>query len=183
MARNRLERHLQEVFGINPSDIEPGIREVYAAADGGGAGREDGYVNGRRIVDDTVTYKPEVLQAVRELARAKPWQGSVAERQDKIRRVHKALCAIYDKQTTLEFCTTAGDSGRSYFNPAADRIALHGRLSVVTYLQMFAYAAFGRRPERVVIWSVNLFRRKFPLSWSRCHFEGHMVINDSRSEV
>lgn len=148
-----------------------------------GQGTTNGTIDGQPIVDETMTFKPEVLGAVKELARAKPWQGSVSQRQEKIEWLHGSLCAAYDVDVKLEWATRAGTSGASSYTPGTRTIVMDGRISVVTYLQMFAYEIFRGDVVKAVKWSVNLFRRKFPVSWSRCHFEGHLVINPSRSEV
>lgn len=182
MTRNRMSDAMDRIYGpLNEDGTDAQSRTGHPVPPDAQA--EDGYIRGRRILDDTVTFKPPVLEAVRDLARTKPWQGSVPARQEKIRAVHAALCEAYEKKIALEFETAAEDSGESYYAPQTKTIVLKGRISVVTYLQMFGYAVFGPRVEKVVVWSVNLFRRKFPISWGRCHFEGHMVINDNRSVV
>ena len=36
--------------------------------------------------------------------------------------------------------------------------------------------------REAIIWSVNLFKRRFPLSFSRCRFVGGMLYNDGRRD-
>jgi hypothetical protein len=52
---------------------------------------------------------------------------------------------------------------------------LRGKLSVVSYLHEAAHAFFGRSERRACKWSVNLFKRTFPVLFSRCAQDGHTL--------
>jgi hypothetical protein len=70
-----------------------------------------------------------------------------------------------------------GPSGDSGYSPALHRIALRGKLSVVTFLHEFGHArGFGER--QACRWSLNLFRRCFPRSFARCTACGHVLLRD-----
>ena len=127
------------------------------------------------VLDPAMKFKPGVLTAVRRAARTKLWQGTVEERKSKFQALHADLCRVYGKTTKLEFGALDGsDSGASHYCPATDTITLCGRLSVITALHEFSHC-LGRDEFGAVKWSVGLFARCFPKSWSRTICEGHMV--------
>jgi hypothetical protein len=130
------------------------------------------------VLDPPVRFRPSVSRAVRRFAKAKPFRGTTEERQQKFIALHADLCATCGKHTALSFgVLDGGDSGASYYQPAADLIVLCGRLSVVTYLHEFAHA-LGRDERGAVRWSVNLFRASFPRSFARCAQNGHTLRRD-----
>ena len=124
------------------------------------------------------TYQRETVAAIREYRRSKPWRGSLSERTQKLRRLHSALCTAYGLTTDL-ICSVgdddAGSSGGSHYSPSRNRITLTGRLSVITYLHEFGHA-LGYGEQGACRWSINLFRRFFPRSYSRLQAEGHTLI-------
>lgn len=136
------------------------------------------------VLDENMTFRPAALRAVRAFARSKPWRGTIDERHWKFRALHRALCEAYglDPQPRLIFGNDHSTcSGSSCFIPAANAIVLRGRLSVVTYLHEFAHAR-GMRERQACRWSINVFRRCFPLSWGRARFDGHMIRADGGGE-
>ena len=127
------------------------------------------------VIDDSMTFRPGVLAAVRAFKIARPWRGSIDERKAKFAAFHQALCAIYGKTTTLTFEEIDGSfSGDSSFCPATDTITLRGKLSVVTYLHEFGHA-LGRDEKGACRWSLNLFKRTFPILFAKCAQEGHVL--------
>src|SRR4051812_10573912 len=93
------------------------------------------------VLDPPVVFRRRTLAAVRQFARSKPWRGSQEEREAKLLALHRELCAVYGKTTSLRFGVLDGaDSGSSFYSPARDEIVLTGRLSVVTLLHEFAHA-------------------------------------------
>lgn len=128
-------------------------------------------------LQDGRKYNPHVLRALKAFRREKPWRGTLAERKEKFRRVHRALCAAYGLTTRLRFhVSLAMDnaSGASCYDPRANMIELRGRLSVVTYLHEFGHA-LGYGEQGTCRWSINLFRRVFPRSYSRLQPRGHVL--------
>jgi hypothetical protein len=127
------------------------------------------------ILDPSMKFKPGVIPAVKRFKRNKPYRGSLDERKLKFSTLHQDLCALFSKQTTLTFGTLDGsDSGSSSYCPSTDTIVLRGKLSVVTYLHEFAHA-LGRDERGACKWSVNLFKRTFPVLFSRCQHDGHTL--------
>ena len=127
------------------------------------------------ILDDSLTFNPDALRAVKAFARSKPWRGTVEERQLKFRELNTALSLAYQiPEPTLVFAGFgAGDSCDSSYRPATNTITLTG-LSVVTLLHEHAHAR-GMGERGATRWSVNIFRRCFPRSFARCRQEGHML--------
>ncbi len=127
------------------------------------------------VLDPPVRFKSATIEAVRRFKRSKPWRGSEEERIAKFQQLHVDLCCVYRKATTLQIGILDGsDSGSSYYQPATDMITLCGRLSVLTFLHEFGHA-LGLDERGACRWSLNLFRRVFPLSFARCVSDGHML--------
>jgi hypothetical protein len=120
-------------------------------------------------------FRPGVLAAVRRFKAGKPYRGSLDERKLKFSTLHQDLCCIFSKQTTLNFgVIDDSPSDASSYCPGTDTITLKGKLSIVTYLHEFAHA-LGRDERGACKWSVNLFKRTFPVLFSRCAQDGHTL--------
>lgn len=123
-------------------------------------------------------FPAETLRAVRAFAASKPWRGTLEERQAKFKQIHADLCRIYNVNLTLQIQGDGtGDSGGSYYSRGANLIVLAGRLSVITFLHEWGHAVKGGSEFEVCRWSLRLFQRCFPKSWSRLRFEGHVARN------
>ncbi len=95
--------------------------------------------NSSTFIDDAIRFPRETHAALREFARSKPWRGTRAHRIKKFRAVHAKLCKIYSVDTRLKI--VGGEdrtSSASFYRRRDNSVVLVGRLSVVTYLQMFA---------------------------------------------
>jgi hypothetical protein len=129
------------------------------------------------VIDDSMTFRPSTLEAVRNFKASYPWRGSTDERKAKFERLHEALCGIYGKQTTLTFGQLDGQSsGSSSYCPSTDTITITGKLSVVTYLHEWGHA-LGKDERQACKWSLNLFKRVFPRLFARSQRQGHMIIS------
>ncbi len=133
----------------------------------------------QEVIVDNKKYRAAALRAVKKFAKSKPWCGTLSERQIKFRRLNHDLAAAYGvAEPHVVFGgmpAIGGDSGSSCYIPAVQAIILRGKLSVVTYLHEFAHHLFGGNERKACRWSINLFRRCFPLSWEKINFDGHMV--------
>lgn len=127
---------------------------------------------------DGVTPLPEVVAAVLRLVAAKPYKGSLAQRQAKFRRTIADICeASGVRQPQVAFRTDEGlSSGLSFYRPRSHLIVLVGSLSVITCLHEVAHAIFGPSEHVACAWSLRLFRDCFPKSWSRLRFDGHVAV-------
>jgi hypothetical protein len=120
-------------------------------------------------------FPAETLRAVRAFAASKPCRGTLEERQAKFKQIHADLCRSYSKNLTLQIQGDGtGDSGGSYYSRGANLIVLAGRLSVITFLHEWGHAVKGGSEFEACRWSLRLFQRCFPKSWSRLRFEGHV---------
>lgn len=132
-----------------------------------------------------MTYPMNVINAVAEFRDKKAWRGTVPERKEKFLFLHEKLCACAGITATLNFrgldLDTETPTGNGYFDPQANAITLVNKLSVITYLHEFAHAVWGSDERIAVVWSLNLFRIMFPLSFQNLAFVGHMAM--SRSTV
>lgn len=117
--------------------------------------------------------------AVKAFRNAKPWQGTLIERGDKVAELHRGLCRAYDLETILTRDDTDPDapSLESGVDLRTNRIVLRGRLSVVTYLFCFAVAA-GNSPRAALAWARETFAHFFPRSFARCRDVGGVLLND-----
>ena len=119
------------------------------------------------LINDRKVYSEAIIEATKELARSKPWQGTIAERQDKLRAYHVKLCAAYGIEIDLEFVGIADTVvGDVRFNAQLRRIQLIGKCSIINYLHAFTRAR-GTGKREAYAWSLNLFKRYFPRSFER----------------
>jgi hypothetical protein len=124
------------------------------------------------VLDDSMTFKPGTLRAVRALRRAKAWRGSTDQRLAKLRHCLVDLAAAYSVRSPA-LVVGAIDC----YVPAFNMIQLTGGLSVTTFLHEFAHVR-GFDERQACRWSINLFRRVFPRSYARCRHVGHLLVSD-----
>lgn len=131
------------------------------------------------LLDDTMTFRPAALRALRAFRRQKPWQGTLAQRRAKFRRLNRALAAAYGLPVPRLILPSSETDrvANGCYSPSAGggTIQLVGKLSVVTYLHEFGHAR-GYDERQAVRWSANLFRRVFPRSFARLRHDGHMLV-------
>ena len=138
-------------------------------------------MNASVAIDPNAKYKPAVLAAVRRFAATKPWRGTLDERRAKFEQANRDLGeALAVEPPLLVFAGDGdGDSGASSYCPATNTITMQGRQSVITFCHEWGHRIHGRSDVKACRWSLNLFRRCFPLSWSKLRFEGHMARRDN----
>jgi hypothetical protein len=129
------------------------------------------------LVNDRKTFKPEVITAAKAYARSKPWQGTIEERQTKLKTFHEALCAAYELTIGIEFVELRAEAVTGGVAVSRDplQIVLQGKVSVVNYLHAFAKAR-GVGPRERFSWSINLFKRCFPKSFDRAEKVGPYLL-------
>ena len=127
------------------------------------------------VLDGQIRFRQATIQAVLRFKAKRPWSGLPIERMLKLRLLHRNLCRIYGRETSLLSRRLDGSfSGSSSYCPSCDVITLRGKLSVVTYLHEFAHA-LGKGERGACRWSIHLFRRCFPEQFARCRSEGHVL--------
>lgn len=128
----------------------------------------------------SITLNEASHAAMRAFRDSRPWRGSLQERADKFAQFHRNLCRAYDLETILvrddendPACT--GTSARSVFDRRRNRIILSGRLSVVTYLALFAMAA-GASQGVAILFARGAFAGYFPRSFARCQTRDGLLV-------
>jgi len=131
-------------------------------------------------IQEDKKYKPAALRAVREFKRSHPFQGTYEERVEKFRKLIDDLSDAYGvARIHLSFPRReSSGQGNGAYMPHAHSITFYGHLSVVTALHEFGHAR-GFDERQACIFSLNLFKRFFPRSFSRCRRVGHMLVRES----
>lgn len=125
--------------------------------------------SGADFINPRRKYRPAVLRAVKQLRRDKPWRGTNEERREKFVRCLEALAAAYSIPAPVLFTATE-HTGLS------EDVMFLSRFSVVTFLHLFAAAAFpGCSAVKPFAWSLTLFARCFPRSFAGCRFNGYAL--------
>ncbi len=129
------------------------------------------------LLADGPEFPFEVIDAVKALARSKPWKGTLEERKAKFQAANEALADACDvKPLSILFGDLNGTSSlRSAYRRHQRTIYLSGKLSVVTYLHLLA-AAMGLSPLERFRWSLSLFAAYFPRSFARCRQDGLFLV-------
>ncbi len=128
------------------------------------------------VIDDSMRFRPDVLTAVRAFKASHPWRGSLDERHQKFRKLYADLSSAYgiDPPRLVFGNDHVSDSGRSAYLPKMRTVVLRGKLSISTALHEYAHH-LGKNERQACRWSLNLFKRVWPILFSRCRHEGHML--------
>jgi len=133
------------------------------------------------LLDDTMTFRPAAIAAVRAFRESHPWRGSIPERVAKLRLLNRDLARAYRMRIPrLSFILIGMAPAHGQYSRLGDgprMITLTGHLSVVTYLHEFAHAR-GMDERQALAWSINLFRRMFPISYASCRHDGTVLVQD-----
>jgi hypothetical protein len=134
------------------------------------------------VLDRNIKLKPAALLALREFSRSRPWRGSLVDRWQKFQTLNRELSAAYgiEPPTLVLRGNGKGDSGGSFYSPANHTICISGRLSVVSLLHELAHAR-GMDERGACRWSISVFARIWPKSYSRCRHEGHVLRAERRA--
>ena len=130
------------------------------------------------LINDNVKLNRAAFAAVREFRRSKPWRGTFEERLEKFMKLTTGLGEAYGVQG-LELIFQGEESlmtlGDGKYDPKTNRIILVRKLSVVTLLHCMA-AARGYTARERFAWSLSVFKKMFPVSFSRCHAVGIFLV-------
>lgn len=129
----------------------------------------------------------KILAAVKRFARSKPFRGELAERQAKFAALHRELLAIVapdGPSVDLIFeGLDAGEwprgNGRCKIVNGQPALVLEHKLSIVTYLWLFAGLCGLRRSDRFAF-ARDLFRQCFPRSFARARVLDGMIVSPER---
>jgi hypothetical protein len=129
------------------------------------------------LISDDVEYSPEVIKA------CKYWRDNIHpfktnSPQEALKKCEWLLPHIFKTFNkpipTLSFIEAAHSNGAYY--PFDNTITFYGKVSIITFFHEIAHAIYGSNEKTAVLWSVNLFRRIFPLSYSRLIADGHCLV-------
>lgn len=134
------------------------------------------------VLDDNIKYRPGVDEAIIKFKKSKPWRGTAAEVQGKLRTLNKELADIYGIEPPQVVFVRKFAYGCCYF-PVGNVIIMEnesdGRYSVVTFLHEFGHA-LGKGEKATCRWSINLFRKHFPKSYARLVPKGHLLYRPKK---
>lgn len=120
-------------------------------------------------------FERRALKAVKDFAKAKPYRGTLDERKAKIVKLVDELGDAYGLEP-VPLMVWNPSAGTGYYRPDDNTIHMDpDRLSVVTLLHEFSHAR-GFDERKAVKWSVNMFKRVFPRSYSRLDHSAHMLV-------
>lgn len=138
----------------------------------------------------TIRFTTGMTRATREFAKSKPWQGTVKERAEKFQTFHAAVIAENEMNAELVIAIdtitgeSSGASGVMNLDEngeptSADTgrkaIVMTGKLSVVTYLFLVG-RVLGYDADRAMVFAKELFKQRFPASFSGCRMQGRMLV-------
>lgn len=140
-------------------------------------------------INEDLDYREQTITVMQEWRDMKPYRPkefspeAVREKKKKFQWLLNKLSDIYGirrptlriGRMTAETWVADASSGSSCYNRITHTITLVGKFSVTTFLHEFAHAR-GFDETDAVMWSQNLFKRIFPISYSRIKKEGHMYL-------
>ncbi len=113
---------------------------------------------------------PDIIELLKEFKRTKVWRGSIDERKQKFMACHGNLNQLYGRNIKLVFKEVTPEnerisciSGLSAYSEEFDTMVLFGKLSVITFIQLWG-RAIGITPVDSIQWSKEIFDRVFPVS-------------------
>lgn len=126
---------------------------------------------------ESVEFPPAAIEAMRKLARSRPWRGTISQRKRKLLALSVDLAVAYGLPAPRVIFDLEGeDSDRSCYYPASQTVILRGRnLSVISMAHEVFHHILGASEHDVCRHSLALFKMCFPRSWERIRFEGHMA--------
>lgn len=137
---------------------------------------------------EELQYKTETIRVMKQWRdEIKPFrpkeysEDNVDKRIEKFKWINSKLSQIYGIEEPIikkgiineESWNIPGASGSSMFDGSS--IILDGKFSVITYLHEFGHAR-GFDETDATIWSTNLFKRIFPISYSKLQGSNHTLV-------
>ena len=137
-----------------------------------------------QLVNDTLEFSDELMDAAQNFARSKPWKGDVDLRAAKFREFHETMCPSGSPALIIDIPEVETNSGASRFNQDMNAIELNGKLSVVTYLYLYFMAEAiesiqngGFDGIEPMVKAMTLFKRVFPRSYAKLRPENGMFVS------
>ena len=147
--------------------------------------------DGAMLINEYLEYKPETAELMAKWKEMKPFQPKEFNEENKDLKAKKfkwlndKLSIIYGITPpkvvigvmSEESWGTEGSSTTSSFNRSSNTITLDGKFSVVTFLHEYGHAR-GFDEIDAILWSSNLYKRTFPVLFTRIQMGGdsHVMI-------
>jgi hypothetical protein len=126
-------------------------------------------------IDDGMFFPAMVIQAVANLAKSKPWSGTLEERIGKLKTCAQELARAHD--VAMPFLHVA-DGAIDCYRRGLKTICLNKRgdvgPSVITFLHEFGHH-LGYNEREACRYSLNLFKRYFPKSFAKLQADRHCL--------
>ena len=127
-----------------------------------------------QLVNESIVFSDEVLEATRNFARSRPWRGDVDLRIAKFREFHEALHIGTGPALIIDVPDPETNSGDTRFNQDMNAIEMRGKLSVVTYLYLYFISQAIEDVQRgafdgiePMVKAMTLFKKVFPKSYAK----------------
>lgn len=122
------------------------------------------------------TFKPETIKAVKE------WKRTIwREEKDKdmpsrfgaLEDLVEKLAEIYQSPVEIEY---ESDIESCCYHPETKTIYMNDSVSIISLLHEFAHHLYGADETKACKWSVWLFKKTFPIAFSKLEWKGHMLV-------
>jgi hypothetical protein len=133
------------------------------------------YPSIKEALQHKMLFKKEVVAVLKEFKKQRPFKGSLFERQQRFFWLNKRLNEIYGQQIKLVFKKRSIFSPLGCYYPRIKTIVLF-RLSVVTFLHEYSHSFYGNKEDKAVFYSVNLFKKVFPIAFKNSKKIGHCLF-------
>lgn len=126
--------------------------------------------------DEIKPFRPKEysVEAVKEKKRKYQW---LTDKLSEVYRIRKPRIVVGN--ITQESWNKTGSSGSSNYRPLSHTITINGKFSVLTLLHEYGHAR-GFDETDATLWSVNLFKKTFPVSYSKLQGSGHTLIQTNQ---
>lgn len=150
------------------------------------------------LINEDLYYRPETIEMMKKFRdEIKPFRPkeysleNIKEREKKWEWLAKQISTIYQYPTpkvlvgniTERSWVTDGSSSSSSYNRMNNVITINGKFSLITFLHEISHSR-GFDEVDAILWSTNLFKRIFPVSFSRLAGEdgSHVLVLGNREE-
>ena len=139
-------------------------------------GKFNMYPTKKQILAQLPTIKESTLKIVLAWKDGLWSQLKTKEEPDKLEALQAlllTLAASYDKPL-IGVHVTNRDS--SHYKPEKKTIHLKNPQSIISALHELAHHLYGSSELKACKWSIALFKRTFPISYSQLEWQGHMLV-------
>jgi hypothetical protein len=138
------------------------------------------YPTQEQILRGDFKHRPEVIRAAKRWKNLN-WKQEIragGSRRRAIVDLLHMISGIYGKPVLVEVFPDA-ECSSAYFGERKT-IVLNGTPSIITALHELSHHLFGASELQACRWSVILFKKVFPVAFSRLVWEGHMLVTPAQ---